>query len=140
MILLLEFGAGAVLDVVAVTGIVEEAEIAGLSVVNQILLQGLEDGVGGGVLIGEDDEILEAEALQDGFHEADVADGAVQVVESPVPGVAFDGGALDHGRFQITQQLGLGGGVRIVIIDAHQDGAARLSVQGRSEGQQGKYQ
>ena len=125
---------------VAVAGIVEEAQVAGLGVVHQVLLQGLEDGVGGGVLIGEDDEILEAEALEDGLHEADIVDGAIQVVESPVLGVALDGGALDRGRLQIAQQLGLGGGVGIVIIDAHQDGAARLAMESRTEGRQGKYQ
>ena len=41
LILLLLFGAGEVLDVVAVAGIVEEAEIAGLGVVDQIFLEGL---------------------------------------------------------------------------------------------------
>src|ERR1017187_9157503 len=140
LILLLLFGAGEVLDVVAVAGIVEKAEIAGLGVVNQVFLKGLEDGVGGGVLVLEEDEILETEALKDVLNEVNIVDGAVQVVESPVLSVAFDGGAFDRGRFQIAQQLGLGGGVGIVIINAHQDGPARLSIQGGTEGQQGKYQ
>jgi len=110
-----------------VAGIVEQAQVAGLGVVDQVLLQGLQDCVGGGVLIGEDHEILEAHALENRLHEAHIVDGAIQVVESPVFGVALDGRALDRGRLQIAQQLGLGGGVGIVGIDAHQDGAARLA-------------
>ena len=70
----------------------------------------------------------------------DIADGAVEILEAPVSGVAFDSGPFDHGGFQIAPQLGLGRGVGVVIVDAHQDGAARLSVQGRTQSGEGHQQ
>jgi hypothetical protein len=36
--------------------------------------------------------------------------------------------------------LGLGGGVGIVSIDAHQDGAARLAIKSGNQGGESKYQ
>lgn len=81
------FRTGAVLDVVAVAGIVKDAHVAGVGVVHQVLLECLQDGVGGGILIGQDHE-----------NEVDIADGAVQVFESPVLGIAFCCVALDGGR------------------------------------------
>jgi hypothetical protein len=69
--------AGRVFDVVAVAGVIEDADVAGLSVIHQILFERGENGIGGRVLILEHDEVGEAQVTEKRLHQLYVGDSAV---------------------------------------------------------------